>query len=139
MEFTPSQIERAKARYNAHMVIRTIDSYEISAIGYNEAQSRCDYHNNIVMAIRNGNKEVEKREKMAILMEVVREDIAKLASENKKAANLAASADVLAPIKAAKKITAFGQWLNTSGNPYRSQHFSKKYTAEAVNAFMNTL
>lgn len=72
--------------------------------------------------------------------ELERKSNAKIAaSKEKKAANKAASADVLAPIVAAKKVTAFGQWLNTAGNPYRSQHFSKKYTQEAVNAFLQTL
>ena len=61
------------------------------------------------------------------------------AKKDKLAANKEASADVLAPIKAIRKIGAFGKWLNTSGNPYRSQNFNKKYTVEAVNAFLATL
>lgn len=61
------------------------------------------------------------------------------AQEAKKAENKAAAADILAPIVAAKKITAFGNWLNTGGNPFRSQHFSKKYTQEAVNQFLQTI
>jgi len=58
-------------------------------------------------------------------------------SKAKLAANKEASSDVLAPIKAAKKIGEFGKWLNTSGNPFRKQHFSKKYTQEAVNSFLS--
>ena len=54
-------------------------------------------------------------------------------------ANKEASADILAPIKKMKKIGEFGKWLNTSGNKFRKEHFSKKYTQESVNAFLSTL
>ena len=94
-------------------------------------------HNNIVREILNGNKDLEKEWKLFFLKEEVKADQKETESNEKKQANLAASADILAPIKAAKKITAFGQWLNTTGNPFRSQHFSKKYTQEAVNAFLS--
>lgn len=60
-------------------------------------------------------------------------------SKAKLAANKEASADILAPIKAAKKLGDFGKWLNTAGNPFRKQHFNKKYTVEAVNEFLQTL
>ena len=58
-------------------------------------------------------------------------------SKAKLAANKEASADILAPIKEAKRIVEFGKWLNTAGNPFRKQHFNKKYTIEAVNAFLS--
>lgn len=58
------------------------------------------------------------------------------ASKSKLEANKAASSDILAPIKAAKKLGEFGKWLNTSGNPFRKEHFSKKYTQQSVNAFL---
>ena len=61
------------------------------------------------------------------------------AQEKKKAANKEASADILAPIKEMRKLGDFGKWLNTSGNPFRKQHFNKKYTSEAVNAFLATI
>lgn len=89
--------------------------------------------------------ELEKNEQYATMVanhyaDAERRYNAKIeAQEAKKAENKAASADILAPIVAAKKITAFGQWLNTGGNPFRSQHFSKKYTQEAVNAFLQTI
>ena len=54
-------------------------------------------------------------------------------------ANKEASADILAPIKSMKKLGEFGKWLNDSSNPYRKQHFNKKYTIEAVNAFLKTI
>ena len=60
-------------------------------------------------------------------------------SKAKKTANKEASADVLAPIKEMRKLGEFGKWLNTSGNPFRKQHFNKKYTQDAVNGFLQTL
>ena len=38
-----------------------------------------------------------------------------------------------------RKLGEFGKWLNTSGNPFRKQHFNKKYTIEAVNTFLQTI
>ena len=40
-------------------------------------------------------------------------------------------------IENAKRIVEFGKWLNTAGNPFRKQHFNKKYTVEAVNSFLS--
>lgn len=60
-------------------------------------------------------------------------------SKNKLTANKEASADVLAPIKAAKKLGDYGKWLNTSGNKFRKEHFSKKYTQASVNEFLQTI
>ncbi|MBK8775580.1 MAG: hypothetical protein IPM10_12375 [Chitinophagaceae bacterium] len=137
MTYTEKQIERAKKSYNTMLQYRTVESYQPEFIGWNTAEQRCEYHNNIVREILNGNKDLEKEWKLFFLKEEVKADQKETESNEKKQANLAASADILAPIKAAKKITAFGQWLNTTGNPFRSQHFSKKYTQEAVNAFLS--
>jgi hypothetical protein len=68
-----------------------------------------------------------------------KENSKKAASTAKLKANKEASADVLEPIKNLRKLGAFGKWLNTSGNPYRKQHFSKKYSESAVNSFLATL
>jgi hypothetical protein len=136
MTYTAIQIENAKAAYNAFMVIRTVESYEPQYIGWAAAEQRCEYHNSIVSQVFAGNKEVEREWKLFFLNEEVKADRKAAESKAKMEANKAASADILAPVKAAKKLGEFGKWLNTSGNPYRSQHFSKKYTAEAVNAFM---
>ena len=137
MTYTVKQIENAKKAYSAMLQYRTVESYQPEFIGWNTAEQRCEYHNNIVREILNGNKELEKEWKLFFLKEEVKADQKANESNEKKQANLAASADILASIKAAKKITSFGQWLNTTGNPFRSQHFSKKYTQEAVNAFLS--
>lgn len=50
-----------------------------------------------------------------------------------------ASSDILAPIKEMRKLGEFGKWLNTAGNPFRKQHFNKKYTVEAVNEFLKSI
>jgi hypothetical protein len=135
--YTANQIENAKKAYNAMLVIRTVESYEPQYIGYAAAEQRCEHHNNIVNAILAGNKELEKEWKLFFLNEEVKKDRKAAESKAKLNANKEASADILAPIKEAKKLGEFGKWLNNSSNPFRKQHFTKKYTIEAVNAFMN--
>ena len=137
MNYTAKQIENAKRAYNAMLVERTVESYEPQYIGWAAAEQRCEYHNRIVAEIKDGNKELEKEWKLFFLKEEVKADQKSSESKAKLAANKEASSDILAPIKAAKKMVAFGQWLNTSGNPFRKQHFNKKYTVEAVNAFLS--
>lgn len=139
MTYTASQIENAKSKYNAMLVIRTVESYDPQYIGYASAEQRCEYHNNIVTRILAGNKELEKEWKLFFLKEEVKSDRKFAESKAKLQANKDASADVLAPIKSLKKIGEFGKWLNNASNPFRKEHFSKKYTQESVNAFLNTL
>jgi hypothetical protein len=137
MEYTAKQIETAKANYNAFFQFHTLANYDVNTIGVNTAEQRMDYHNSIIRSILAGNKEVEKEWKMFFLKEEVKADQKAAESKAKLNANKEASADILAPIKEAKRIVEFGKWLNTKGNPYRQQHFSKKYTVEAVNSFLS--
>ena len=137
MDYTAKQIENAKKAYNAMLVERTVESYEPQYIGWPAAEQRCEYHNRIVAEIKSGNKELEKEWKLFFLKEEVKSDQKAAERKEKLAANKEASADILAPIKEAKRIVEFGKWLNTAGNPFRKQHFSKKYTQEAVNAFLS--
>lgn len=139
MNYTAKQIERAKKNYNAMLVIRTVESYNPDLIGWATAEQRCEHHNRIVTEILNGNKELEREWKLFFLKEEVKADKKANESKAKKSANKEASADILEPIKKLRKLGEFGKWLNTSGNPYRKEHFSKKYTQESVNAFLNTL
>lgn len=139
MEYTAKQIENAKNRYNAFVKYHTLADYDVETIGINTAEQRMDYHNRIVADILNGNKDIEREWKLFFLKEEVKADQKAAESKAKLAANKEASADILAPIKSAKKLGDFGKWLNTSGNPFRTQHFSKKYTIEAVNAFLQTI
>jgi hypothetical protein len=139
MEYTAKQIENAKRNYNAMLVIRTVESYEPQYIGLAAAEQRCEYHNNIVTSILAGNKELEKEWKLFFLKEEVKADQKQAESKAKLAANKEASADILAPIKSAKKLGEFGKWLNTTGNLFRKEHFSKKYTQASVNAFLQTI
>lgn len=139
MKYTQTQIENAKKAYNAMLVIRTVESYEPEYIGYAEAEQRCQYHNNIVNQILSGNKELEREWKLFFLNEQVKTERKVAERKNKLANNKATSADILAPIKSIKKLGEFGKWLNTSGNSFRSQHFSKKYTNEAVESFLATI
>ena len=137
MEYTEKQIENAKASYNAMLVFRTVASYQPEYIGYNAAEQRCEYHNRIVSEIKAGNKELEKEWKLFFLNEEVKYDQKITESKAKLNANKSVSLDILAPIKAVKRIVEFGKWLNTSGKQYRKEHFSKKYTQTSVNAFLS--
>jgi hypothetical protein len=59
------------------------------------------------------------------------------ATFSKIAANKSASSDVLAAVKSAgKKLGDYYKWLNTYGNEYRSEFFSKKYSQNSVNSFL---
>lgn len=137
--YTDKQIENAKRKYNAFLVIRTVESFDPEYIGYSAASQRCEYHNNLVNSILNGDKELERQWKLFFLNEEVKSDKKVEESKAKLQANKEASADILAPIKLMKKLGEFGKWLNDSSNPYRKQHFNKKYTIEAVNAFLQKI
>jgi len=137
MNYTAKQIENAKHNYEAMLVERTIESYEPQYIGMAAASQRCEYHNNIVARIKAGDKNLEREWKMFFLKQEVKADAKLAESKAKLSANKAASADVLAPIKEAKRLVEFGKWLNTAGNPFRKQHFNKKYTIESVTAFLS--
>ena len=139
MEYTTKQIENAKRNYNAMLRMRTLSDYDVENIGRNTAEQRMDYHNRIVSDIRNGNKELEREWKLFFLKEEVKADQKAAESKAKLNANKEASADILSPIKEMRKIGEFGKWLNTTGNKFRKEHFSKKYTQESVNAFLSTL
>lgn len=139
MNYSEKQIENAKRNYNAFLNYTTVEAQNPEIVGYNTAEQRCEYHNNLVSSIRNGNKELEKEWKLFFLNEEVKKDQKEAANKAKLAANKEASADILSPIKEMKKLGEFGKWLNTSGNPFRKQHFNKKYTVEAVNEFLAIL
>ena len=139
MNYTEKQIENAKRNYTAFLQYRSVESFEPQYIGYAAAEQRADFHNNIVSEILSGNKDVEKQWKMFFLNEEVKSGRNAAQRKEKLATNKEASSDILAPIKEAKKMVAFGQWLNTAGNQFRKEHFSKKYTVESVNAFLQTI
>ncbi|MFA6817100.1 MAG: hypothetical protein WCS73_12475 [Lentisphaeria bacterium] len=139
MEYTAKQIENAKRNYNAMLKMKTLSDYDIESIGRNIAEQRMDYNNRIVSEILAGNKELEIKWKLFFLKEEVKADQKAAERKAKLNANKEASSDILAPIKKMKKIGEFGKWLNTYGNKYRKEHFSKKYTQESVNAFLQTL
>lgn len=137
--YTDRQIAIAKSNYNSFLMIRSVESFDPEYVGQNTAEQRCDYHNNIVTQINNGNKELEREWKLFFLKEIVKSDRRNEESKNKLQANKEASSDVLEPIKKLRKIGEFGKWLNNSKNPFRKEHFNKKYTNESVTSFLNTL
>ena len=139
MEYSKKQIENAKAKYSEFLQLQTASQ----DVNYNsnpfEAERQAEHHNNVVNKILSGDKELEREWKMFFLKEEVKQEQKLSDSKTKLNANKEASADILAPIKEIKKIGAFGKWLNTPNNPYRKQHFNKKYTSEAVNEFLKTI
>lgn len=137
MTYTDKQIENAKRNYTRFVSFHNLSDYDVDTIGRLEAERRMEYHNNIITQILSGNKSVANEWKLFFLNEEVKADQKAEQSKAKLEANKAASTDILAPIKVAKKLVAFGQWLNTSGNPYRKEHFTKKYTTASVNAFLS--
>jgi hypothetical protein len=137
MNYTSIQIENAKRNYTNFLKLETIKDHNIEVTGWIVANQRMEYHNKIVNAILNGDKELEKQWKLFFLNEEVKKDRKIAESKAKLEANKSASNDILAPIKSAKKLVEFGKWLNTKGNKFRNQHFSKKYTIEAVNLFLS--
>lgn len=64
MEYTAKQIETAKRNYNSMLVIKTVDSFDPEHVGYAAAEQRCEYHNKIVRAILEGDKNLEREWKM---------------------------------------------------------------------------
>jgi signal recognition particle GTPase len=139
MKYTAKQIENAKRAYNAFLQYTTAKEDTNYIVNPFEAERRAEYHNSIVSKILAGDKELEKEWKLFFCNEEAKKDAKAEASKDKLQANKAASADILEPIKSMRKLGEFGKWLNTSGNPYRKQHFNKKYTVEAVNEFLATL
>lgn len=138
-QYTEKQIENAKREYNNYLRYHTLADYEVNVIGRNTAEQRMEYHNGVVRAIKGGDINLEREWKNFFLKEQVKADQKKLESKTKLETNKAASADVLAPIKALKKIGEYGKWLNTVGNKYRKENFNKKYTKESVDAFLSQL
>lgn len=74
MNYSATQIEKAKREYNSFLNVRTVESYEPQYIGYAAAEQRCEYHNKLVAEIKNGNVELEKEWKMFFLNEAVKAD-----------------------------------------------------------------
>lgn len=136
MNYTAKQIENAKRNYTQFAQFTTIAAQQPEVVGYIVAEQRAEYHNRIVSAINAGDQAVIREWKEFFLNEEVKADRKAAEIKNKLAANKEASADILAPIKAAKRIGEFGKWLNTPGNPFRKEHFNKKYTHASVDAFM---
>lgn len=139
MEYTNKQIENAKRKYFAMLKMQTIADYDVENIGLNESYQRLEYNNKLVREILSGNKELERKWKLFFLKEEVKADQKIEQRKSKLAANKEASSEVLEPIKKMKKLGEFGKWLNTYGNQYRKEYFSKSYSQESVNVFLKTL
>ena len=136
MTYTSSQIENAKRNYSNFVKHETAKDQSCYDLNPNEAHRRAGFHNKIIGRILSGDIETIREWKLFFLTEEVKKDQKAAESKAKLTANKEASADILAPIKSAKRLVEFGKWLNTSGNKFRKEHFSKKYTNESVNTFL---
>lgn len=128
MNATDNQLKRAITNFNNFLTIQSVKAIDIQTVGREEAERRVSYHNAIVSAILEGDIDLRAEWFNFFLKEEIVADNKADAHKAKLSANKEASADILAPIKAAKKVGEFGKWLNQKGNKFRSQHFSKKNT-----------
>lgn len=137
MNYSPKQIENAKRAYNAMLQYRSVQSYNPEIVGWNTAEQRAEYHNNIVSQILGGNKEVAREWKLFFLKEEV---LATQKSDDRKdklAANKAASSDVLLSVKAAGKKLADYYAFVKADRKFAREFYSKKFTTLSVNAFLS--
>ena len=136
-QYTQDQIERAKEKYNNFLKIHTLSDYDVATIGKVEANNRKDYHNSIVEKINSGDKELAAQWKRHFLNSEVEKDQKIAATKNKLATNKAASADVLGQVKAAgKKLADYYEFVKNDKR-FAKEFYSKKFTQESVNAFLN--
>lgn len=134
--YTQQQIDNARRSYNSFMIKRNLADYDVDTIGYNEAVTRMDDHNNLVDAIAAGNIDLERKWKTFFLHEEVKRDQKLAASKTKLAANKEASSDVLSQVKAAgKKLGDYYSFVK-SNKQFAREFFSKKFTQQSVSAFL---
>lgn len=136
MTYTTTQIENAKVNYTTFLKVETIADYDVATIGMNTAEQRSEFHNKIVNGILAGNKELEKEWKTFFLNEQVKSDRKATESKAKLDANKSASADILAPIKAAKKLGEYYIFVKSTKR-FASEFFSKRFSHASVNAFLS--
>jgi hypothetical protein len=132
-KYTESQIARAKAKYeNAFAYYHTTSNYNVASIGMTEAHYRADYHNQQVDLIKAGDKDTVRYWKLFFLNQEFDADL--------KATRLAAAREEgknnLAKVKAAGKKMADYYNFVKNHKRYSREFYSKKYTAESVDAFL---
>lgn len=138
MKYTERQIKLAKQEYDKFLRYRTVDSFDPEFVGMVTAEQRCQFHNDIVRSILNGNKQLERNWKLFFLNTIVRGDQKLAESKAKKTANKEASASLLKQIKdSGKKLGDYYKWLDDSSNPYRREYYSKKFSQNSVNQFLS--
>jgi hypothetical protein len=136
-KFTPDQIERAKKAYNAFLHYVKVSDYDIEDMSINEINVIVDHANNEISEILNGNRELERKWKMFFLNEELRKDRKIAENKAKLAANKEATQSVLDYVKSnGYKLADYYQFLKTT-KKYAKEFYSKKYTMESANEFMN--
>jgi hypothetical protein len=136
-KFTPDQIERAEKAYRAFLHYVKVSDYDIEDMSINEINVIVDHANNEISEILNGNKELERKWKMFFLNEELRKDRKIAENKAKLAANKEATQSVLDLVKSnGYKLADYYQFLKTT-KKYAKEFYSKKFTMESANEFMN--
>ena len=136
-KFTPEQIARAEKEYKAFLHFRSVESFQPEYIGRIEAHQLADFHNNEIEAILNGDKEIERKWKMFFLNDQFKRDAKLAANKAKLSANKEATQSVLDYVKSnGYKLADYYQFLKTT-KKYAKEFYSKKFTMESANEFMN--
>jgi len=136
-KFTPDQIARAEKAYKAFLHYRSVSDYNIECIGIQEAKRRVEFANNEISAILNGDKQLEMKWKMFFLNEELRRDRKIAETKAKLSANKEATQSVLDYVKSnGYKLADYYSFLK-SNKKFAKEFYSKKFTMESANEFMN--
>ena len=140
LNYSQSQIERAKTRYQNFVRQHTLADYDVATIGINEATKRMEHHNSIVANIIAGDKETIREWKLFFLNDEFAKDAKKQERKDKLAKNQEGSKPAKQIIKkAGAKLGDYYKWLNQKGNKFRSEYFRKDFSIESAECYLQTL
>ena len=127
MNYTDKQIATAKANYAAFLQEKTLSDFNVSIIGKNQAEQRCDAHNSIVCKIKAGDKELEREWKLFFLTEA-----AKVKKAKKKVSE---GEDIVKKSGIARN--DYMKWCYYNG--FKSEVSAHNYTATSANLFLSQI
>lgn len=137
MTYTDNQIKRAKASYNAFLKLKSLKDYDLELTSKNVAEQEIQYHNDLVNGINAGDKVLEREWKLFYLKQAVLQDQKLNEQKSKLSANKEASKDVLAYIKGEGLLLKDYYAFLKSNKKYAREFYSKKFTMESANLFIN--
>lgn len=137
MKYTDNQIKRAQINYNAFLKLKSLKDYDLELTSKNVAEQEIQYHNDLVNRINTGDKTLEREWKLFYLKQAVLQDQKLNEQKDKLSANKEASKDVLATIKGAGLLLKDYYAFIKSNKKYAREFYSKKFTQESANLFIN--